>query len=130
MLWFLIAIFILKYIAFLSGLYYFPRLVSPNLFLITYPLGALLPLITVLILNKYYLQRNMSDYRVSFSLGNPIYILVAVAYPFAVIGLAIPIAFLVGVSVDWSLSEFFKIAEILAKAFNLSLSDIINLAII
>ncbi len=107
-IWFLALIFYLKLLALYLGGFCNTNIFIVNIFLISHPCVPLVSLISVLAINHYFLHRKLSEYGISRSVTNFAYILPAIAYPFAVIGLTALIAYLVGVKVDWSLSTFYQ----------------------
>ncbi len=66
-----------------------------------------IPLISVLIVNKIFIKMDLRDFGISISDIKYKYIPIAIIYPFAVNAVSIPIAYLIGVKVDWSMSNLF-----------------------
>ncbi len=83
-------------------------LISYIILLSILPVLMFIPLISVLIVNKFMLKRKLSEFGIAINKIDLKYIAPAIIYPFIIIGLSIPIAYAIGVKVDWTLSQLFS----------------------
>jgi len=130
LIWYIALVSILEYVAMITGLALFNIPVPMNIFLYSYPLLAFIPFIVVIIINYKFLNRELKDYGISLSVDNRIYALPALAYPFLVICITIPIAYIVGVPVDWSLSFLFELISKWSEILGVPYDEVINSVIL
>lgn len=103
-----IVVYIVLSIALMSIIISITVLISYELLLYALPALMFIPLISTIITNKLLLKRSLSEFGINIRKFYIRYIVIALLYPFMIIGISIPIAYVIGIEIDFSFSELFN----------------------
>jgi len=103
-----IAVYIVLSISLMSITISVTALISYEALLSVTPALMFIPLISTIITNKLFLKRDLSEFGINIRKFDIRYIILALLYPFMILVISLPIAYIMGIKIDLSLSGLFN----------------------